>query len=220
VRRGCFVSTQTNRVVARIALRTPTGDGFGAADVQIDGGAVWVVGDTGVLRIDSRHNAAGRFVPVTDARGEAPHGTAVAAGSAWAFMLDGRILRFDASSGRTAGTLRVRRPPGSGLFRGHPGTLTMIGTKQVAALDPESAQLLWQTTLEGDARWWTAADGGLWMYVARQPLARDRLVGLGARSGRRLSRVQLPESNVTGMATVGRDDWIATSTGKLVVVRR
>jgi hypothetical protein len=220
VRRGCFVSTQTNRVVARIALRTPTGDGFGAADVQIDGGAVWVVGDTGVLRIDSRHNAAGRFVPVTDARGEAPHGTAVAAGSAWAFMLDGRILRFDASSGRTAGTLRVRRPPGSGLFRGHPGTLTMIGTKQVAALDPEKRPVALADHARGRRPLVDRRRRGLWMYVARQPLARDRLVGLGARSGRRLSRVQLPESNVTGMATVGRDDWIATSTGKLVVVRR
>jgi hypothetical protein len=37
---------------------------------------------------------------------------------------------------------------------------------------------------------------------------------------RRLSQVQLPESDVTGMATVGLDIWIATSAGKLVVVRR
>jgi hypothetical protein len=188
--------------------------------VQIDGGAVWVVGDTGVLRIDPGRNAAGRFVSITDATGEAPHGAEVAGGSAWAFMLDGRVRRFDVISGRGAGMLRLRRPPGSTLFGGHPGPLTMIGTKRVAAVDPATGRLLWQTTLEGDSRWWTAADGALWMYVARQPVARDRLVELDARSGRRLGQVQLPESGVIGMATVGRDIWVATPTGKIVVVRR
>jgi PQQ-like domain len=159
-------------------------------------------------------------VSITDATGEAPHGAAVAGGSAWAFMLDGRLRRFDVLSGHSAGTLRLRRPPGSALFGGHPGPLTMIGTKRVAAVDPATGRLLWQTTLEGDSRWWTAADGALWMYVARQPVARDRLVELDARSGRRRGQAQLPESGVIGMATVGREIWVATPAGKIVVVRR
>jgi hypothetical protein len=214
------IDPATNRVVARIALHTPGGDGFGASDVQIDRDAVWIIGDTGVLRIDPGRNAPGRFVSVTDATGEAPHGTAMVGGSAWAFMLDGRIRRFDAKSGRIAGTLRVRRPRGSNLFGGHPGPLTIIGTKRVVALDPATARLLWRTTLEGDARWWTFADGVLWMYVARHALAPDRLVGLDGRSGRRVGQVQLPESDVIGMATVGREIWVAMPAGKIVVVRR
>jgi PQQ-like domain len=213
------IDPASNTVVARIPVPT-SGGGFGPADVQIDGDAVWVVGVHGALRIDARRNAAERFVSLTRETGGGSRGTVAVGGSVWAMTENGRLLRFDGRSGRAAGVARASAPSDSYPYLGHPGMLMLVGTKQLVRLDPATGRTLWQTALEG-VSWSLTGDGGtLWAHAARQPNAPDRLVRLDARTGRRLGYVDLPTTaDVAGIATVGAEVWVAAPAGKIVVVR-
>ena len=209
------IDPATNRIVARIPLRGPAGRGFAPFGLQIDQGAVWVVGDTGVLRIDPRRNVADRFVPLAEStRGAVAEGDGV-----WVLALDGRLRRVDTLSGRAVGRARVRTTGKSHLFGGPPGTLTVSGGDTIALLDRPSGRTLWRKTLDGEVRYSLADDDVLWTVVSRAPIEPDRLVRLDADSGHRRGQVALPEPGVAGMAKVGRDLWLATPGGRIVVVR-
>ena len=212
------IDPATNRVTARIPMRTPAGDGFGPIDVQIEGHAVWIVGVDGALRIDPARNVADRFVRLT-AGGKAARGVVTDGDSVWVLGVDGRLRRLDAATGRTVSDVRVRAPAGSHLFGGRPGTLTLIGANAIALLEPDSGHVLWRSTVDGEIRYSIADGDALWIHVSREPDARDRLVRLDGDSGRRSGGVDLPEPGVAGMARVGREIWVATPGGEIVVVR-
>jgi sugar lactone lactonase YvrE len=209
------IDPATNRIVARIPLRAPAGGGFAPRELQVDQGAVWVVGATGALRIDPRRNVADRFVPL----GESTRGAVAEGGGLWVLAFDGRLRRLDALSGRAVGGARVRTTGKSHLFGGPAGTLTVVGDDTIALLDRPSGRTLWRKTLDGEIRYSMADDDVLWTVVSRAPIEPDRLVRLDADSGRRRGQVALPEPGVSGMATVGRDVWVATPGGRIVVVR-
>jgi hypothetical protein len=214
------IDPTTNRVVARIPMRTAAGDDFGPVDLQIDRGVVWVVGVAGALRVDPTRNAADRFVDLTDETGAETRGAVTAGDSVWALTVDGRLRQFDAATNRAVGEVHVRAQADSYLGWGPPGTLTLIGTDQIARLERASGHRLWATTLSGEIRYWTADDEFLWVgHVSRAPGGRDRLSRLDAESGRRSGHVDLPEPGVAGIAKVGRDIWVSTPGGKIVVVR-
>jgi outer membrane protein assembly factor BamB len=214
------IDPRSDRIIARIRIHKPAGEGFGPADVQVDGSAVWVLGAAGALRVDTNRNAGQNFVRLTDARGEAPHGAVVDRGKIWTLMLDGRLRVLDGQTGRVTADVAVRPGAGSVPFRGRPGMVSVIGTDEVVMLSPETGQPLWRTRLDGHAFAWTSDGRVLWVHVARAPLHRDQLVQLDAATGRRLGQVDLPEPGVSGMAIVGRDVWVATPHGKIVVVGR
>jgi hypothetical protein len=209
------IDPATNRVVARIPMLTPAGKPFGPLELQIDHGAVWAVGGAGALRIDPRRNVADRFVALNDAtRGAVTDGDGV-----WVLTVDGRLRRLDALSGRATSGRRVRMPAGAHLFPGLPGTLALIGDNQIALLDVPSGRRLWRTSLAGEVRYSLADDDMLWVDVSRAPVEPEHLVRLDADSGRPRGQVTMPEPGVSGMARVGRDIWVATPSGRIVVVR-
>jgi hypothetical protein len=214
------IDPTTNRVVARIPMRTPAGDDFFPVDLQIDRGVVWVVGVAGALRIDPNRNAADRFVDLTDETGGETRGAVTEGNSVWVLTLDGRLRQFDAVTGRAVGEARVRAQADSYLSWGPPGTLTLIGTDEIALLERATGRRLWATTLSGEIRYWTSDDDVLWVgHVSRAPGGRDRLSRLDAESGQRRGQIALPEPGIAGIAKVGRDIWVATPGGKIVVVR-
>jgi hypothetical protein len=209
------IDPETNRIVGRIPMRTPAGKPFGPLELQVDQGVVWVVGGAGALRVDPRRNVADRFVALSDAtRGAVTDGEGV-----WVLTVDGRLRRLDALSGRAMGQVRVRMPADAHLFPAGPGTLALIGDNQIALLDVPSGRRLWQTTLAGEVRYSLADDDMLWVDVSRAPVEPEYLVRLDADSGRPRGQVALPEPGVAGMAKVGRDIWVATPGGNIVVVR-
>jgi sugar lactone lactonase YvrE len=209
------IDPASNRVVARIPMRTPAGGSFAPLELQVDQGVVWVVGATGALRIDPRRNAADRFVALSESsRGAVGDGNGL-----WVLALDGRLRRLDAVSGRAVGEARVRTTADSHLFGGPPGALAVIGGDEIALLDRPSGRTLWRKTLGGEIRYSMAAGDVLWTVVSRAPIEPDRLVRLDADSGRRRGQVALPEPGVTGMAKVGRELWVGTPGGRIVVVR-
>ena len=215
------IDPATNRVVARIALRPPAGGRFAPIDLQIDRGTVWVIGQSsGALRIDPGRNVPDLFVPLADATGE-PRGIVTDRDSVWLLTAGGRLRQYDARTGRVAGEVRLRASADWRLFWGPPGTLTLTsGTGRIALLERASGRLVWRATLGGDIHRFVFDDDLLWVHVSGGIGMPDRLVRLDVESGRRRGQVDLPERGVAGMAEVGRDVWVATPGGALVVVRR
>jgi streptogramin lyase len=209
------IDPATNRVVARVPLRSPAGKRFGPLDLQVDGGRVWVIGAAGALRIDPRRNAPDRFVPLAEpVRGTVPDGDRV-----WVLTAAGRLRELDARTGRVASEARVRTPADSRLFGGRRGTLTLISANAIALLERANGRAVWRTTLPGDIRYAIGDGDVLWVQVSRDSAGLDQLFRLDAGSGRRLGHVALPEPGVTGIARVGREVWVATPGGRIVVVR-
>jgi hypothetical protein len=214
------IDPTTNRVVARIPMRTPAGDDFRPIELQIDRGVVWVVGTAGAMRIDPSRNGADLFVDLTDETGGETRGAVTEGDNVWVLTVDGRLRQFDAITNRAVAAVRIRAQADSYLSWGPAGTLTLIGTDEIALLERANGRRLWDTRLSGEIRYWTADDDVLWVaHVSRAPGARDRLSRLDVESGRRRGYVDLPEPGVAGIAKVGRDIWVASPAGKIVVVR-
>ena len=221
------IDPDTDRVVARIPLRTPADARFAPVELQIDGDAVWAIGIDGALRIDPRTNLPDRYVPLAGERGD-PRGIVVEGADVWALTAAGRLRLYDARDGRPAGEVRIQAAaPPLHLFGGPRGTLTLLLAKnELALVERANGRELWRAALGADIGWLHYHDGLLWAQVADSPTssastpaARDRLVRLDADSGRRRGEVELPEAGVAGMTDVGRELWIATPSGTMIVVR-
>jgi hypothetical protein len=181
----------TRRVVARIPINAEARAAAGA-------GAVWALA-CGAQGHDARHRDRRR-------RRVGAHGRRPAAPARGAQ----RPVR-DRDARAHAGSRH--------LFPGPPGTLALIGDDQIALVDVPSGRRLWRTTLAGEIRCSLADDDALWADVSRAPVEPEHLVRLDADSGRPRGQVAMPEPGVAGMAKVGRDIWVATPGGRIVVVR-
>jgi hypothetical protein len=221
------IDPATNRVVARIPMRTPAGARFAPVDLQIDRGVVWAVGVGGALRIDPRRNVPDLYVPLADKTGD-PRGIVTDGDRVWVLTARGRLRSYDARTGRADRQVRVRAPAALSLFWGPPGTLTaLISKNELALLERANGRVVWQAAFGEDFGRLLFDDGVLWVQfsgpvtssASAGPAEPDRLARLDADSGRRLGQVDLPERGVAGMAKVGRDLWVATPDGKIVVVR-
>jgi PQQ-like domain len=215
------IDPSTNRVVARIPMRTPAGARFAPVDLQIDRDVVWALGLDGALRIDPGRNVPDPYVPLADKAGD-PRGIVIDGDSIWVLTARGRLRSYDARTGRAEREVRVRAPAASYLYPGPPappGTLTaLFGKNQLALLERASGHVVWRDAFGEDFGWLLFDDGVLWVQFSGAAES-DRLARIDAESGRRLGQVDLPERGVAGMAKVGRDLWVATPDGKIVVVR-
>jgi len=210
------IDPDRKRVVARISMRTPSGGTFSPERVQIAGDGVWVLGSAGALEVDPRSNAPEGFVPSSSGSlGVVPEGDTV-----WTLDLGGRLRRIDGRSRRALHTLRVPVDSGTSLIPGGPGLLMLAGGNRISALDPSDGRTLWQARVEAPSRFWApAGEDSLWVYLARSPGLPDRVVRLDSGSGRRTGQVDLPEPGAAGLATVGRELWVASPDGRISVVR-
>jgi sugar lactone lactonase YvrE len=221
------IDPATNAVVARIPMRTPAGARFAPVELQIDRGSVWAVGLDGALRIDSARNVADRYVPLAGKAGD-PRGIVIDRDGVWVLTAAGRVRQHDARTGRVIRELRVDAPAALHLFWGPRGTLTLLTAKnELALIERASGRSLWRTEIGADIGAWRFDDGKLWVQYASPGASGapaggaepDRLVRLDADTGRPSGQVALPEPGVAGMAKVGRDLWVATPGGTIVVVR-
>jgi hypothetical protein len=210
------IDPATRRVVARIPMRAPGGGRFGPLDVRAGRGEVWVTGAQGALRVDPQSNAPDRFVAFAAGatRGAVADGERV-----WSLGVGGRLRELDARTGRALGEVAVRAPADAHVSGVDAGALTLVGHGWIERVERGSGRRLWRASLGGDVRDWLPDGEALWAHVSRDSAGRDELVRLDADSGRELGRVALPEPGVAGMAKVGRDLWIATPGGRIVVVR-
>jgi hypothetical protein len=213
------IDPSTNRITARVALNPPGGGGFTPFDVLIVQGTPWVVGPDGALRIDVETGRVAQFVAVDQADGDPfPFAVTVADDGVWVLTRDQRIVRYDLDSGRRAQELPARLPGAEGLTPTPAGPVLGTSSGELARVNPRDGRVEWQRTLklsfmpvvEGDALWAHATGGG----------GRDRLVVLDLATGETRSSTPLPEFGIAGSTLVGRQIWLASPAGKLMVLQR
>ena len=209
------IDPRTNRIVARIPVRSPNGDNFAPLSVTVDGEHVWVCGAGGALRIDPAGNVADRFVAF---RGR-PVDFVAQGERVWVLLPGGRLHELDARTGRVVADTRLRGAGNAHLGPGRPGTLTLTDASHLTLIERSTGRTLWRATVGDTIRAWIPDGDALWVHVSRESAGPDQLVRLDADTGRRTGQISLPLADAAGLAKRGRDVWIATPGGAIMVVR-
>lgn len=210
------IDARTGRVVARIPLRTPGGESVGLFELHFTARYAWGFGPDGAMRIDLRRNVIDRFVPVGNSL---LRGAALQNGALWVIARNDRLLRLDPRTGARLGSVRVNWPPTAGLAAEQGVALTSSTLNgRIARVDLPTGRELWVRDLGGRPGWWTVAGQDVWVQVSTGH-GRDHLARLDARTGRVLSRTQLPDLGVTMMTAINGQIWVGTPNGAIDVVR-
>jgi streptogramin lyase len=211
------INPTTNRVTARIALRTPAGQPFVGAEVLATRDHVWVSGyESGALRIDPRTNRVSEVI--------APPGDRVAmnlalqGGGLWALTTDGRLQRFDPRTGAPGrqvpltldGARDLRAVAREALVAAVPGGL--------ARLDPHTGRTVWRSELGQRISGWTEAGDLLWVRSSGQ--VHDRISALDLDTGRVMTSVELDDFRGSGVTAIDDELWLPTVAGNVVILRK
>jgi outer membrane protein assembly factor BamB len=210
------IDPSTNRVTARIALRTPDGQPFEGYEVLADRDEVWVAGVSGALRVDPRTNRVTQAIAAPDQLVSTHF--ALLDGGLWAITEDGRLLSFDTRTGKVLSNVRVGLPEAFDLSDGPGGALIAAARGALARVEPYTGRVLWRTRLGQDVQAWSGAGGLIWTRSSGQ--VHDRLTALDPETGNVLTRVELDDFGGTGIATVDDELWLSTAGGNVVVLRR
>lgn len=219
------IDPSTNRVTARIALRTPDGQPFEGYEVLANRDEVWVAGVSGALRVDPRTNRVDQAIAAPDQLvSSAPWPTrlpwhfALLDGGLWAITEDGRLLSFDTRTGKVLSDVRLGLPEAGDLSDGPGGALIAAAPGALARVEPYTGRVLWRTRLGQTVQAWSGAGGLIWTRSSGQ--VHDRLTALDPETGSILTRVELEDFGGTGIAAVDDELWLSTVGGNVVVLRR
>jgi outer membrane protein assembly factor BamB len=212
------IDPATNRVTARIPLRTGSGEPLVGFGVLVGAGGAWVWGPSEVTRIDP---SSGRVVRVLSAGADGFEltGAVLHAGGLLAVAADGGLVRFD----------RRRR-----VSRGAPepalataDLLAAIGDHVLAAVDgtliaadASTGRVLWRRALGFRVSTVIEAGGVLLAHGGSLGDQGDRVWAIEPATGRVLASTVLPSFGTTGMVVAGGSLWFATSAGELIVLPR
>jgi hypothetical protein len=208
------IDPRTNRVVARIPILTP-GSRYplgGAAIVA--GPLVWVVGAQGLLGVDQRTNRPVRRVVLGGdylVAGAVLHGNEL-----WVSRADGSVTRFDAVTGRRLGRLGFAAPSGLVLPRGE--RAVTLARDSVALVDRASGRTLWRTRLGTQLNDVDVVAGRPLVEGTDRATSPDSLWELDPQTGKVTGSVTVPGFSVTVLLRVGREAWLATADGHVIVV--
>ena len=217
-RRLLRIDPATNRITARTALRLPGGTPLSAFDVQILGGVPWVVGLEGGLRINARdgHVEASTRLPQSETE---PFFIVATDDSLWVLTREERLERYALATGRPAGDLPVRLPGAIGVRPTPDGPVFITREGEIARADAGDGRLAWRRKLGTAVSIPLLRGSTLWVH-ASDARGRDRLVELDLASGEVRSSAVLPQFGVAGADLVGRQLWITTPGGRLMVLQR
>jgi outer membrane protein assembly factor BamB len=210
------VDPSTNRVTARIALRTPDGQPFSGYEVLPGRNEIWVAGASGALRVDPRTNRVTQAVAAPDPLVSSDF--ALSGGGLWAITDDGRLLRFDSRTGTAISDVRLALPDDVELSGDPGGALLATASDGLARLEPYTGRALWRTRVGQDVDAWTEAGGLIWARGSGQ--TSDRLTALDPDTGRVLTAIELDDFGGTGIAAINDELWLTTVGGNVVVLRR
>ena len=208
----------TNRITSRVTL--PARQAPLVFDLQIVDGRPWVVTLNGAIEIDPATGRPGRFVALDpNADEDFPQWSIISDGELWVLTRAQRIDRYDLATGRKASSLPVRLagawavvPTPDGLFYSGP-------SGELARADTDDGRIIWRRQLGDTSTLPLVTPGHTWVHASDVQGGRDRLVEMDPRTGRVLSSTGLPEFGIAGMTLVGRDLWITTPAGKVMIVR-
>jgi PQQ-like domain len=205
------IDPQSDRVAARI----PLSNTFVSSGLAAAGSRVWAIGQNGAAAVDTvrgrvvariRYSAAG--FQLVDAF--------VRDGELWMTSADGTVRRYDARSGRGLGRLAWKAdgalyPLGDGLI-----AFPRRGAT-VALVDPRTGRARWRASVRGEVH--EAGVAGSRVYLAGTDASgRERFWELDGRTGRSLGALAVPGFSVVGVVPTGREVWLPTLGGRVVVV--
>jgi streptogramin lyase len=211
------IDPATSRVTDRVPLRLPGGGRLNGFDVQMLGGVPWAIGAEGAMRINARDGHVEHFTRLRH-RIE-PFFVIASEDSLWVVGRDQRLVRYDLATGRREGDWPVPIRGSVGVTPTQAGPVYATHLGEVARADPADGRLAWRRKLGTGVTGIPYLRGSsLWIH-ASNAAGRDRLVELDLASGHTRSSVVLPEFGASGVATVGRQLWITTPNGKVMVLQ-
>jgi hypothetical protein len=204
------IDPSTNRVVASIP------SGRAAPGMVLDGaGVVWMAYPQALLRVDLRRNAVTRTVPISHA-GFNAFGAVSDGRVLYVTRGDGRLLRFDARTGKRLSA--VRASFGGWLMGVAGGTVFVAGDSGVTAVDAATGRPHWTRDLRAQSVNGGTFDGTtVWVQATDRATTRDRLWRIDARTGHVTGSLTLPEFGAAGMVTAGKQVWTMSVGGDLQV---
>jgi hypothetical protein len=207
------IDPRSARVVKRIPLRTPSGGAFGGGFVIAAPSRIWVIGNDAIAvdpvsdRVVAQIRLGGDF-KVVDAF--------VSNGELWLTRGDHSITRFDAVSGRRLGRASW---PAKGFMFPYADELVSVGSGRASLVDPKTGRALWTTKIPAQEEHDATVAGGRLLVAGTDRSGREQLWALDPRTGRMVGRTAIPGFSVLRTITVGRDVWVTTAGGKVVIVR-
>jgi hypothetical protein len=211
------IDPSTNRVTARIPLRTPRGRRVVGIRVLADSDAVWVSTTEGAVGIDPQTNRVTRAIS-SQARFVGSDFTLSPEGL-WARTADRRLLLFDPRTGA-----RLRSVPLALRQTGDAPLLEALGEDLVASVpgglarvDPDTGRILWQRLLGQRLSGWTETGGLIWARSSGG--TRDRLSAVAPSTGRIVTSIELDDFGGSGVLAIGDQLWLPTVGGTVAIVR-
>lgn len=212
------IDPATDRITSRATL--PARQAPLVFDIQIVDGRPWVLTLRGAIEVDPATGRPGRFVALDPTADEDfPMWTIIADGQLWVLTRSQRIDRYDLETGRKAPSLPVRLA-GTWAIVPTPEGLFMSGTSnELARASDTDGRIIWRRQIGDTSTLPLIVEDRIWVHASDVARGRDRLVEMDPRTGRTLSSTNLPEFGIAGMTPVGRDLWITTPAGKVMIVR-
>lgn len=205
------IDPRSNRVAARI----PLGITFANSGVVPAGSRVWAIGQNGAAAVDTARGRVAARIRYS-ATGFQLVGAFVRRGELWMTSADGTVRRYDARTGRRLGRLPWK-PEGALYPFGDALIVVPLPGKAVALVDPQTGRARWRASVRGEIH--EAEVAGTRVYLAgTDPGGRERFWALDGRTGRSLGTVAVPGFTVVGVVPIGRDVWLPTLGGRVVVV--
>jgi outer membrane protein assembly factor BamB len=204
------IDPSTNRVVASIP------SGGTAPGMVLDGaGVVWMAYPHALLRVDLRRNAITRTIP-TSRTGFKALGAVSDGRVLYLTRGDGRLLRFDARTGKRLSA--VRASFGGWLMGVAGGTVFVAGDSGLTAVDAATGRPRWTRDLRAQSVNGGVLDGTtVWVQATDRATTLDRLWRIDARTGHVTGSLTLPEFGAAGMVAVGKQVWTMSIGGDLQV---
>jgi hypothetical protein len=130
-----------------------------------------------------------------------------------------RVDRYDLATGRRESSLPVRLPGAFAVVPVRSGLLLSGQQGDLAGASRADGRIVWRQKIGDTSTLPLVLDETIWLHASDVAAGRDRLVELDLATGRELSSTVLPEFGIAGMTPVGRDLWITTPSGSVIVVR-
>lgn len=208
------VDPATNTVSDRVRLDVPPR----SFPLLLAGdGVVWAVTPFEMWRINPRTNAVDRTVPLANGSYQV-RGFTRAGDTIYVLRGDGSLRAFDA---RTGARVRGPWPRLEGQIAGVAGGVAVTGYRSVVtATDLRTGEVRWRTDVGASAgNDGFLAGGSLWLHMTDSDTNRDRLLRIDVGDGKVVGAITLPEFGFGGSDIVGRDYWLLSPSGKLMVIR-
>jgi len=212
------IDPATNRIAARVPLRTVSGEPMIAFGVLAGDSGVWVWGPSHILRLDRRTGTFVQDFQIGSRHGELT-GAILTEGGLLAVAADGHLLRIDARIGvRTAG----RQPAltAAELLELTGRRLVARADRMLLAVDASTGRLLWRRQLGFHVETVIDYDGVLLAQGSALGDSGDRLWAIDGTTGRVCASTVLPSFGTVGMTSIRGALWITTVDGHVIAIPR